>query len=244
MRLEGINYIGIYYKMMSDNESISSASSDEEVVMPKAVEVEKPRRKGRGKAKAKTVEEKVEEVVAAAVAPAPKAKRAKKVKVPDEPVVEEIPPHMGGEPIKKARKSRSKSADVVEPYTQVTQEGMDDFKKKSTRKKKEPVPEPAPEPVAEELPVSVQRNGKKKREITPEERERLLANLARGRETRKKNFEAKRQEQAKLIEAAKVKISDPIIKEIHHHYEKPATPVKKAAPRAAAKPAVQMPVFV
>ena len=231
--------------MMSDNESVSSASSDEEVVMPKAVEIEKPKRKGRGKAKAKTVEEKVEEVVAAAVAPAPKAKRAKKVKVPDEPVVEEIPPHLGGEPIKKARKSRAKSADAVEPYTQVTQEGMDDFKKKSTRKKKEPVPEPVPEPVAEELPVSVQRNGRKKREIGPEERERLLANLARGRETRKKNFEAKRAEQAKLIEAAKVKLADPVVKEVHHHYkEAPATPVKKAAPRAAAKPAVQMPVFV
>ncbi len=126
--------------MMSDNDSVSS-SSDEEVVAPKAVEVEKPKRKGRGKAKAKTAEEKVEEVVAAAVAPAPKAKRAKKVKVPDEPVVEEIPPHLGGEPVKKARKSRAKSADV-EPYTQVTQEGMDDFKKKSTRKKKEPAPAP------------------------------------------------------------------------------------------------------
>jgi len=230
--------------MMSDNETVSSESSDEEVVMPKVQEIEKPKRKGRGKAKAKTAEEKVEEVVAAAVAPAPKAKRAKKVKVPDEPVVEEIPPHLGGEPVKKARKSRAKSADV-EPYTQVTQEGMDDFKKKSTRKKKEPVPEPAPEPVAEELPVSVQRNGKKKREITPEERERLLANLARGRETRKKNFEAKRAEQAKLIEAAKVKLADPVVKEVHHHYkEAPAAPVKKAAPRAAAKPAVQMPVFV
>jgi len=243
MRLEGINYIGIYYKMMSDNESISSASSDEEVIMPKAVEIEKPKRKGRGKAKAKTTEEKVEEVVAAAVAPAPKAKRAKKVKVPDEPVIEEIPQHMGGEPVKKQRKSRAKSASVdVEPYTQVTKEGMEEFKTKSKAKK---APEPVPEPVAEELPVSVQRNGRKKREIGPEERERLLANLARGRETRKKNFELKRAEQAKLIEAAKVRISDPVIKEVHHHYkEAPATPVKKAAPRAAVKPAVQMPVFV
>jgi len=229
--------------MMSDNETVSSESSDEEVVMPKVQEIEKPRRKGRGKAKAKTVEEKVEEVVAAAVAPAPKPKRAKKVKVPDEPVVEEIPPHLGGEPVKKARKSRAKSADV-EPYTQVTKEGMEEFKTKS-KAKKAPVPEPVPEPVAEELPVSVQRNGKKKREITPEERERLLANLARGRETRKKNFEAKRAEQAKLIEAAKVKLADPVVKEVHHHYkEAPAAPVKKAAPRAAAKPAVQMPVFV
>jgi hypothetical protein len=94
---------------------------------------------------------------------------------------------------------------------------MEDFKKKSTRKTKEPTPEP--EPVADELPVSVQRNGKKKREIGPEERERLLANLQRGRETRKKNFELKRQEQAKLIEAAKVKIADPIVKEVHHHYQ-------------------------
>jgi len=204
--------------MMSDNESVSSSSSDEEVAAPKAVEVEKPKRKGRGKAKTKTAEEKVEEVVAAAVAPAPKPKRAKKVKVPDEPVVEEIPPHQGGEPVKKQRKSRAKSAPPPEP-------------------------EPVPEPVAEELPVSVQRNGKKKREITPEERERLLANLAKGRETRKKNFELKRAEQAKLIEAAKVKIAEPVVKEVHHHY-KEAAPAKKAAPRAAAKPAVPMPVFV
>ena len=222
--------------MMSDNDSVSSSSSDEEIVMVKAVEVEKPSRKGRGKAKAKTPEEKVEEVVAAAVAP-PKAKRAKKVKV-DEPVVEEIPPHQGGDPIKKTRKSRSKSADV-EPYTQVTQEGMEDFKKKSTRKTKETAPE------LEELPVSVQRNGKKKPEIGPEERERLLANLQRGRETRKKNFELKRQEQAKLIEAAKVKIADPIVKEVHHHYkEAPPTPAKKAVPRPAPVKAPPMPVFV
>tara|TARA_R110002126_G_scaffold6983_1_gene35049 strand:- start:98 stop:784 length:687 start_codon:yes stop_codon:yes gene_type:complete len=228
--------------MMSDNDSVSSSSSsDEEIVMVKAVEVEKPARKGRGKAKAKTPDEKVEEVVAAAVAPAPKAKRAKKVKV-QEPEIEEIPPHQGGDPVKKTRKSRSKSAEV-EPYTQVTTEGMEDFKKKSTRKKKEPAPEP--EPVAEELPVSVQRNGRKKREIGPEERERLLANLARGRETRKKNFELKRQEQAKLIEAAKVRIADPVVKEVHHHYkEAPPTPVKKAAPRIAATRPTPMPVFV
>ena len=227
--------------MMSDNDSVSSASSDEDVVAPKAVEAEKPKRKGRGKAKAKSAEEKVNEVVAAAVAPAPKPKRAKKVKVSDEPVVEEIPPHLGGEPIKEARKTRAKSADV-EPYKQVTKEGMEEFKTKSKAKK---APEPVPEPAPEELPVSVQRNGRKKREIGPEERERLLANLARGRETRKKNFELKRAEQAKLIEAAKVKIAEPIIKEVHHHYkEAPTTPVKKAVPRAAAKPAIQMPVFV
>jgi hypothetical protein len=228
--------------MMSDNDSVSSSSSsDEEIVMVKAVEVEKPARKGRGKAKAKTPDEKVEEVVAAAVAPAPKAKRTKKVKV-DEPVIEDIPPHQGGDPVKKTRKSRSKSADV-EPYTQVTTEGMEDFKKKSTRKTKETAPEP--EPVSEELPVSVQRNGKKKREIGPEERERLLANLARGRETRKKNFELKRQEQAKLIEAAKVRIADPVVKEVHHHYkEAPPTPAKKAAPRIAATRPMPMPVFV
>ena len=228
--------------MMSDNDTVSSSSSsDEEIVMVKAVEVQKPTRKGRGKAKAKTPDEKVEEVVAAAVAP-PKAKRAKKVKM-DEPVVEEIPPHMGGDPVKKTRKSRSKSVDV-EPYTQVTQEGMEDFKKKSTRKKKETAPEPVPEPVAEELPISVQRNGKKKREITPEERERLLDNLARGRETRKKNFELKRAEQSKLIEAAKVKIADPVIKEVHHHYQAPPTPAKKATPRPAPVKAPPMPVFV
>jgi len=206
---------------MSDNDSVSSSSSEEEIVAPKAVEVEKPKRKGRGKAKAKTPEEKVEEVVAAAVAPdpPPKTKRTKKVKV-EEPAVEEIPPHQGGDPVKKTRKSRAKSAPPPEP-------------------------EPVPEPVPEELPVSVQRNGKKKREITPEERERLLANLAKGRETRKKNFEAKRAEQAKLIEAAKVKIADPVVKEVHHHYkEVPATPAKKAAPRLPPKPAVPMPVFV
>lgn len=211
-------YLAVLYRMMSDNESISSTSSSEsdaDVAAPPPVEVEKPKRKGRGKAKAKTAEEKVEEVVAAAVAPTPKAKKGKKVKKAESaPEVAEAPPQQIEEPVKEK-------------------------KPRKTRAKSEPLPEPAPEP---EPVVSVQR---KKRVITPEERERLVANLARGRETRRKNFEIKRQEQAKLIEAAKVKIADPVIKEVHHHYnEVPATPAKKAVARPAAKPPVPMPVFV
>ena len=172
---------------MSDLESVSS--SDEEIPMhmggskpkPEPVpEPEKPKRKGRGKNKPETVETLLKEEIIDAK---PIRGRAKKT-------------------IKK----KMEAAEEVEPFTQVTKEGAEDFKKKSTRKKKEPVPapEPAPEPAKKE---------KKKRVYTEEQREKMIANLAKGRETRAANMKRKREERAKFVEDLKVKIADPIVKE-------------------------------
>ena len=177
---------------MSDLESVSS--SDEEIPMhmggskpkPEPVpEPEKPKRKGRGKNKPETVEKLLKEEI------------------------------IDAKPIRgRARKTitkRMEAAEEVEPFTQVTKEGMDDFKKKSTRKKKsdpapesEPAPEPAPEPAKKE---------KKKRVYTEEQRAKMIQNLAKGRQTRAENMKRKREERAKFVEDLKVKIAEPIVKE-------------------------------
>ena len=177
---------------MSDLESVSS-SSDEEIPMhmggskpkPEPVpEPEKPKRKGRGKNKPETVEKLLKEEIIDAK---PIRGRAKKT-------------------IKK----KMEAAEEVEPFTQVTKEGAEDFKKKSTRKKKEPVP--APEPVPEPAPAPAKPE-KKKRVYTEEQREKMIANLAKGRETRAANMKRKREERAKFVEDLKVKIAEPIVKE-------------------------------
>ena len=176
---------------MSDLESVSS--SDEEIPMhmggskPKPEpepEPEKPKRKGRGKNKPETVEKLLKEEIIDAK---PIRGRAKKT-------------------IKK----KMEAAEEVEPFTQVTKEGAEDFKKKSTRKKKEPVP--APEPVPEPAPAPAKPE-KKKRVYTEEQREKMIANLAKGRETRAANMKRKREERAKFVEDLKVKIAEPVIKE-------------------------------
>ena len=174
---------------MSDLESVSS--SDEEIPMhmggskPEPVpEPEKPKRKGRGKNKPETVETLLKEEIIDAK---PIRGRAKKT-------------------IKK----KMEAAEEVEPFTQVTKEGAEDFKKKSTRKKKEPVP--APEPAAEPAPEPAKKE-KKKRVYTEEQREKMIANLAKGRETRAANMKRKREERAKFVEDLKVKIAEPIVKE-------------------------------
>ena len=175
---------------MSDLESVSS-SSDEEIPMhmggskPKPEpEPEKPKRKGRGKNKPETVEKLLKEEIIDAK---PIRGRARKT-------------------IKK----KMEAAEEVEPFTQVTKEGAEDFKKKSTRKKKEPVP--APEPVPEPAPAPAKPE-KKKRVYTEEQREKMIANLAKGRETRAANMKRKREERAKFVEDLKVKIAEPIVKE-------------------------------
>jgi hypothetical protein len=176
---------------MSDLESVSS--SDEEIPMhfggskpkpePVPVEPEKPKRKGRGKNKPETVESLLKETIIDAK---PIRGRAKKT-------------------IKK----KMEAAEEVEPFTQVTKEGAEDFKKKSTRKKKtEPAPAPAPEPA----PAPAKKE-KKKRVYTEEQREKMIANLAKGRETRAANMKRKREERAKFVEDLKVKIADPVVKE-------------------------------
>jgi hypothetical protein len=176
---------------MSDLESVSS-SSDEEIPMhfggdkPKPVpESEKPKRKGRGKNKPETVESLLKETIIDAK---PIRGRARKT-------------------IKK----KMEAAEEVEPFTQVTKEGAEDFKKKSTRKKKtEPAPAPAPEPEPAPAPAKKE---KKKRVYTEEQREKMIQNLAKGRETRAANMKRKREERAKFVEDLKVKIADPVIKE-------------------------------
>jgi len=180
---------------MSDLESVSS--SDEEIPMhmggskpkPEPVpEPEKPKRKGRGKNKPETVEKLLKEEIIDAK---PIRGRAKKT-------------------IKK----KMEAAEEVEPFTQVTKEGAEDFKKKSTRKKKtDPVPEtPAPEPVPEPAPAPAKKE-KKKRVYTEEQRAKMIANLAKGRETRAANMKRKREERAKFVEDLKVKIAEPLVKE-------------------------------
>ena len=184
---------------MSDLESVSS--SDEEIPMhmggskpkpkpkpePEPVpEPEKPKRKGRGKNKPETVEKLLKEEIIDAK---PIRGRAKKT-------------------IKK----KMEAAEEVEPFTQVTKEGAEDFKKKSTRKKKEPVPAPESEPAPEPAPEPAKKE-KKKRVYTEEQRAKMIANLAKGRETRAANMKRKREERAKFVEDLKVKIAEPIVKE-------------------------------
>jgi hypothetical protein len=179
---------------MSDLESVSS-SSDEEIPMhfggskpkpePVPVEPEKPKRKGRGKNKPETVESLLKETIIDAK---PIRGRAKKT-------------------IKK----KMEAAEEVEPFTQVTKEGAEEFKKKSTRKKKTE-PAPAPEPAPEPAPAPAKKE-KKKRVYTEEQREKMIANLAKGRETRAANMKRKRLEREKFVEDLKVKIAEPVIKE-------------------------------
>jgi len=181
---------------MSDLESVSS-SSDEEIPMhfggskpkPEPVEPEKPKRKGRGKNKVETVESLLKETIIDAK---PIRGRAKKT-------------------IKK----KMEAAEEVEPFTQVTKEGAEDFKKKSTRKKKTepaPAPEPAAPPAPEPAPAPAKKE-KKKRVYTEEQREKMIANLAKGRETRAANMKRKRLEREKFVEDLKVKIAQPVVKE-------------------------------
>ena len=181
---------------MSDLESVSS--SDEEIPMhmggskpePVPVEPEKPKRKGRGKNKPETVESLLKEEIIDAK---PIRGRAKKT----------------------IKKKMDAAVEEVEPFTQVTKEGAEDFKKKSTRKKKPaPVPEPPAPPAPEPEPAPAPaKKEKKKRVYTEEQREKMIANLAKGRETRAANMKRKREERAKFVEDLKVKIAEPVVKE-------------------------------
>ena len=178
---------------MSDLESVSS--SDEEI----------PMHMGGSKPKPKPEPEPVPEPEK----PKRKGRGKNKPETVEKLLKEEI---IDAKPIrgraKKTIKKKMEAAEEVEPFTQVTKEGAEDFKKKSTRKKKEPVPapesEPAPEPAKKE---------KKKRVYTEEQRAKMIANLAKGRETRAANMKRKREERAKFVEDLKVKIAEPVVKE-------------------------------
>jgi hypothetical protein len=153
---------------------------------------------------------------------------------------EELPTHMGGapapapepEPEKPKRKGRGKNKpETVESLLKeeiidskpIRGRAKKSIKKnmeaavapevvpevvKKTRKKKEAVPE-AVAPV-EEAPAKKER---KKRVYTEEQREKMLANLEKGRQTRAENMKKKKAEREKFVEDLKIKIADPLIKE-------------------------------
>jgi hypothetical protein len=110
----------------------------------------------------------------------------------------------------RAKKSIKKHMESVAP--EVVPEVAEEVKKPlKPRKKKEAVPEAvAPEAPAPEAPAKKE---KKKRVYTDEQREKMLANLARGRETRAANMKKKKADREKFVEDLKVKIAEPVVKE-------------------------------
>ena len=175
---------------MSDLESVSSSSDEEE--LPTHM----------GGAKPEPTPEPTPEPV-----PEPKPKRKGRGKNKPETVEtllkEEI---IDSKPIRgRAKKSIKKNMDAVAP--EVVPEEV-----KKPRKKKEKA---VPEAVAPEAPEAVApaKKEKKKRVYTEEQREKMLANLARGRETRAANMKKKKADREKFVEDLKVKIADPVVKE-------------------------------
>ena len=109
----------------------------------------------------------------------------------------------------RAKKSIKKHMDAVAP--EVVPEEVKKVKK--PRKKKEAVPEAvAPEAVAP-APEAPAKKEKKKRVYTDEQREKMLANLEKGRQTRAENMKKKKAEREKFVEDLKIKIADPVVKE-------------------------------
>jgi hypothetical protein len=202
--------------VISDNESVSDSSSEEEEIVAPLL-VPEPKKKGgkagrknarktpervaediikeqivdtipmRGRGK-KTIAKKVAEEKGEPV-PDPIKKSRKKVTI-EEVETEELPPHMGGEP----------------------------------------------------APVK-----KAKRAVSPKTKERLVAQLAKGRATRAANFKKKQEERSAMLEKVKMKVAEPAaVKEIHHYHAPPPQeekPKPKAAAKAVAKPRPQ-PIFI
>ncbi len=107
----------------------------------------------------------------------------------------------------RAKKTIKKNMEAVAP--EVVPEDAEEVKKtRKPRKKKEAVPE-AVAPVEE----VVAKKEKKKRVYTEEQREKMLANLQKGRETRAANMKKKKADREKFVEDLKVKIAEPVVKE-------------------------------
>ena len=107
----------------------------------------------------------------------------------------------------RAKKTIKKNMEAVAP--EVVPEVAEEVKKtRKPRKKKEAVPE-AVAPVEE----VVAKKEKKKRVYTEQQREKMLANLEKGRQTRAANMKKKKADREKFVEDLKVKIAEPIIKE-------------------------------
>ena len=110
----------------------------------------------------------------------------------------------------RAKKTIKKNMDAVAP--EVVPEVAEEVKKPlKPRKKKEAVAE-TPEAVAP-APEAPAKKEKKKRVYTEEQREKMLANLEKGRQTRAANMKKKKADREKFVEDLKVKIAEPIIKE-------------------------------
>jgi hypothetical protein len=86
---------------------------------------------------------------------------------------------------------------------------------------------------------------KAKRNVSPKTKERLVAQLAKGRATRAANFAKKKEERAALLEKVKIKVAEPSsVKEVHHYHAPPPAeekPKPKAVKAVKAKP---QPVFI
>jgi len=169
---------------MSDLESVSSSSDEEIPMKPEPTPEPTPEpEKPKRKGRGKNKPETVESLLK-----------------------EEI---IDAKPIRgRAKKSIKKNMEAAEAPEVVEEEVK---KVKKPRKKKEAVPEAvAPEAVAPEAPAKKE---KKKRVYTEEQREKMLANLEKGRQTRAANMKQKKADREKFVEDLKVKIADPVVKE-------------------------------
>ena len=98
-------------------------------------------------------------------------------------------------------------------------------------------------PPQPEAPAPVK---KPKRTVSPKTKERLVAQLAKGRATRAANFKKKKEEREALLEKVKMKVAEPsAVKEIHHYHAPPPTEDKPTPkPKAKAVKPKPQPVFV
>ena len=99
-------------------------------------------------------------------------------------------------------------------------------------------------PPPPEAPAPVK---KAKRTVSPKTKERLVAQLAKGRATRAANFKKKKEEREALLEKVKMKIAEPSATKEVHHYHAPPPAEDKPAPKAKAVKVVKpkpQPVFV
>jgi hypothetical protein len=164
----------------------------------------------------------------------------------EEEIVAPPPPEPKKKGGKAGRKNARKSAERV--AEDLLKEKVADTipmrgrgKKTITKKVAEEKGEELPPPP--EAPAQVK---KPKRNVSPATKERLVAQLAKGRATRAANFKKKKEEREALLEKVKMKVAEPAaVKEIHHYHAPPAAVEEKPKPKAvkALKPKPQ-PIFV
>ena len=145
---------------------------------------------------------------------------------------------------KNARKSAERVAeDSIKEQIKDTIPMRGRGKKTIAKKVKEDKGEVEELPPPPEAPAQVK---KPKRNVSPATKERLVAQLAKGRATRAANFKKKKEEREALLEKVKMKVAEPAaVKEIHHYHAPPAEDKPAPKPKAvkAVKPKPQ-PVFI